>query len=206
MGFFDILTFQKYLCHFPIFFSSIGTKCIFLTELRRITGNTPDDLIGGIKELAGFIFLSVLSHKPGINTGITTIGLILQHTSGHFHIHSRNRQLIIHHFLKYPKPNFLIQHPQVFFDHAYISLQSLDKAAQILHQPILEYQKLFGMHHFFCFYTVQISHIILIVLIQPSKIIIQIIPPGIYTYLIQLCHLRKPLNTEANPLQKRRFQ
>ena len=201
-----IFTLQEQFRHLSVFFPAVRSQCIFLAQLRRIPCNPADNLIRCIKQFPGFIFLPILRHKPVTDALIAPFRLLFNELRRYFHIYPRNRQFILVHLVQHLMKQFRIQHPQILFDYAHISLQSLDEISQILHQFILKYQEFLRPHHFFCFHTVQIANVVLVILVQPDKIIVQILPPCINCIQIRPAHFRESRNTAPDPLQKSRFQ
>ena len=184
-----------------ILFPPIRPRIAHFTDSCRIPCNLSYDLIRCVKYLCRLRILSVCSGKPFLQTLPTAIYFICNQIFLHFHIDSRNQQFILYNFFQQTPQNLPVRILQTLFYKCGIDLQTPHETSQILDQTVFEHKKLCRFHHFFRFYTVQLPHIILIILIQSYKIIIQIIPPCIYMLLICFCNLRNLAQIDAKSLQ-----
>ena len=99
-----------------------------------------------------------------------------------------------------------IEETECFLDDANIFLKPLDKIPQIFHQLVLKYKELLCPHHFLCLHAVQVADIVLVILVQTDKIIVQVIPPRIGRVSFLPCHFRKTFHIQPDPLKQRGLQ
>ena len=150
----DIPALSKYVRQLFIFLPPIWALIAHLTDSCGISGNLPDDLVCCIKHFSCFRFHPVFSCKPLGNTFPTPLHFVINHLLINLCIHSRNRELILCHFLQNLIHDLPVNTSELLLDRSHIYLEALYKRAKVLDQPVFKHKKLFCFHHLFCFYTV----------------------------------------------------
>ena len=201
-----VLTPQEDLRHFSVLLPPVRPERVLLAELRGVTGDPAYDLIRRVEKPSGFILTPFPCHEPVSDALKPPCRLLFDHFSGNFHIHPRDRHLIVIHLIKDVPEELRFEETQRFLDDAHIFLKPLDEVPQIFHQLVLKYKELLCPHHFLCLHAVQVADIVLIVLIQPDEIIVQVIPPRIDRIRILPGHLREAFHIQPDPLQQRGLQ
>ena len=206
MGFLDILTASKHPRQFPVFLPAIGSAVVLLTKPGRITRDLTDNLVCGIKHLRCLRVCTICSDKPSLYIFPASLHPFIYLLFIHFHINSGNRHFIGCDFFKHILDDSGFYFLQCLLDDCHIELETFDKGAQILEQPILKNQKFSGFHHLLCLYAIQFPHIVLIILVQTDKVVVEVVPPSINFLCILIQHFFHSRQGKTETFQKCRLQ
>ena len=189
-----------------VFFSSIGTAVAQFADPCCISCDFSYDFVCRIKHTHHFRLLILRRHEPLFQALPASGDFIKDPFFCQLYINLRNRDFIFCFFLQYSNYLMFFCILQVLLDRRRIDLQAFYETSQIFDQPVLEDQKFLRFHHLLRFHTVQLTHIILIILIETDEIAAQIIPPAVDFFRFFVLHLRDFFQIHADPLQKCRLQ
>ena len=191
---------QKQFGCLPVLLPPIRSHGAFLAELHGKAGDPSDNVVGGIKQLPGFIVLSLRGLKPAADA-LELASVVLCDDRGIHGLHPGNGRLVSIDLLQHRITKRRTEILQQFLDDADISLKCRDKIPEILHQLVLKQQELPGMHHFLCPNTAQIPDIVVIILVESGKIPFQLVPEIVGLCRRSVSHIRKALQRPADSLQ-----
>ena len=205
MGFLQILTFQEQFQKFFIIILSADAPVLNLYDQGCILNNVAYNIAGDLQYFFSFAFLSPSVHEPvfqGIPFSVYIFPDARLGISMYFQQCMGNIQFTCHN----PLQNRILHTLCILFQQLFhpfgMPLQFLHKLIQVFDKFVLMNHEFHGFHQFFRFPGVKVPQIILIILVESFKILLQRLPPFVHRAKLCILHVLRLIQTSLQTDKK----